>query len=88
MQLAVKAGSVVAIAHDDRLPSPVWLTRQFQRTEKCLKVDGLTMTIFQHRALSDESLTLGSNTDDPAVKRAKAYIVFVSGYIARASAMK
>jgi beta-galactosidase len=88
MQLAVKAGSVVAIAHDDRLPSPEWLTRQFQRTEKCLKVDGLTMTIFQHRALSDESLTLGSNTDDPAVKRAKAYIVFVGGYVARASAMK
>jgi beta-galactosidase len=87
MQLAVKGGSVVAIAHDDRLPSPEWLTRQFQRTDKSLTVGGQTMTIFQHHAASDESLTLGSNTDDPSVKKANSYIVFVSGLTARASAM-
>ena len=88
MQLAVKGGTLVAVAHDDRVPSPEWLTRQFQRTEKALKVDGQAMTIFQHHAASDESITLGSNTDDPLVKKATAYIVFASGFAARASAMK
>lgn len=87
MQIAVKSGSIVAVAHDDRLSLPEWLTRQFQRTNKVLKVDGQTMTIFEHRTASDESLTLGSNTDDPAVKKATSYIVFVSGLAARASAM-
>jgi beta-galactosidase len=86
MQLAVKGGSIVTIAHDDRLPSPEWLTRQFQRTEKSLSVNGQSMTIFQHRAASDESLTLGSNTDDPAAKKANSYIVFVCGLVAHASA--
>jgi beta-galactosidase len=86
MQLAVKGGSLVAVAHDDRLPAPEWLTRQFQRTEKRLKVDGQAMTIFQHRAPADESLTLGSNTDIPAAGKANSYIVFVSGLVARVSA--
>jgi len=84
MQLAVKGGSLVAIAHDDRLPLPEWLTRLFQRTEKSLKVDGQTMTIFQHRAPANESLTLGSNTDNPAAGKANSYIVFVSGQVAGA----
>jgi len=88
MQLAVKSGTLVVVAHDDHVPSPDWLTRQFQRTEKSLKVDGQAMTIFQHRATSDESLTLGSNTDDPSVKKATAYIVFASGFTAQTSAMK
>ena len=86
MQLAVKGGCVVAIAHDDRLPTPEWLTRLFQRTDKSLKVNGQTMTIYQHHAASDESLTLGSNTDDPSVKKANSYIVFVCGLSSRASA--
>ena len=84
MQLAVKGGSLVAIAHDDRLPLPEWLTRQFQRTEKRLKVDGQAMTIFQHPATADESLTLGSNTDNPTSGKANSYIVFVRGQAAGA----
>jgi len=86
MQLAVKGGSVVAVAHDDRAPLPGWLTKQFKRTDKTLKVDGQTMTLFQHNVLADESLTLGSNTDDPTVKKATSYIVFVTGLISSASA--
>ena len=86
MQLAVKGGCLVAIAHDDRLPAPRWLTRQFQRTDQRLKVDGQAMTIFQHRAAADESLTLGSNTDNPLVGKANFYVVFVSGQVARVSA--
>jgi len=82
MQVAVKGGCIVAVAHDNRLPAPAWLERQFQHTEMRLKVDGQTMTVFQHRALSDESLTLGSNTEDPGIKNATAYIVFVNGLAA------
>jgi beta-galactosidase len=63
MEIAVKAGSVVSIAHDDRLPRPSWLTGQFQATGMSLTVDGKPMKIFQHRAAKDESLTLGSNVD-------------------------
>jgi hypothetical protein len=85
--LAVKAGSIVTVAHDDRAPTPEWLVRLFQHTDKSLKVDGQAMTVYQHRSMSDESLTLGANSADPTVKKANAYIVFVSGLTARASAM-
>jgi beta-galactosidase len=78
MQIAVKGGTVVSVAHDDRLPPPAWLAQKFKRTTATLKVNGQTMTIYQHRAKADESLTLGSNTDDPSVKTAVAYVVFVS----------
>jgi beta-galactosidase len=86
MQIAVKGGSIIDVAHDDRVPVPEWLTRQFKRTEKSLNVGGQNMTFFQRRVVTDESLTLGSNTDDPMVKKATAYIVFVSGLVASASA--
>jgi beta-galactosidase len=78
MQLAVKGGTVVSVAHDDRLPLPTWLEQKFRRTGMTLKVNGHAMTIYQHRAKTDESLTLGSNTDDPSVTTALAYVVFVS----------
>jgi beta-galactosidase len=77
MQIAVPAAALVTVAHDDRLPPPAWLTREFLRTDKHLQVDGQAMTLFQHRAPADESLTLGSNADDPAASPAHSYIVFV-----------
>lgn len=84
MQIAVKGGSVIAIAHDDRVSLPEWLTRQFRRTDKTLKVAGHPMTIFQHQATSEESLTLGSNTDDSNAKKVNSYIVFVSNLVTSA----
>lgn len=86
MQLAVKGGTTVIVAHDDRLASPEWLSRLFQRTDKHITLAGQSMSMFQHRVPADESLTLGSNTDDPGVKKAKSYVVFVSGFAAGASA--
>jgi beta-galactosidase len=77
MQIEVAAGIVVSVAHDDRLPRPSWLTRQFQATDLRLAVNGLPMTVFQHRVTHEESLTLGSNTDDPSVKTALMYIVLL-----------
>jgi beta-galactosidase len=87
MQLAVRGGTIVSVAHDDRLPLPAWLAQKFKRTEMTLKVNGQKMTIYQHRAKTDESLTLGSNTDDPSVKTAVAYVVFVSRLPLSAEAM-
>jgi beta-galactosidase len=87
MQVAVKGGVVVSVAHADRVPPPAWLTQKFKRTGSSFKVNGQTMTIYQHRAKSDESLTLGSNTDDPSVKTAVAYVVLVSKLPAPPQAM-
>ena len=78
MQVAVKGGSVISIAHDDRIALPAWMAQKFKPTGLTLMVDGQKMKVYQHRTQSDESLTLGSNTDDPSVKKANAYIVFVN----------
>src|SRR5262249_1102223 len=39
MEVTVKRGAVVAIAHDDRLPRPAWLARQFSATTLTLSVN-------------------------------------------------
>jgi hypothetical protein len=64
MELAVPAGAVVSIAHDNRLAVPTWLSKQFQPTNETLTVGGKPMAIFQHRATAAESLTLGDNAWD------------------------
>jgi beta-galactosidase len=63
MEIGVKAGSVVWVVHDDRLPRPIWLTGQFMHTDLSLTVAGQRMTIFERKVQRDESLTLGSNYD-------------------------
>jgi beta-galactosidase len=77
MELSVVAGATVSVAHDDRLPRPAWLTRQFQPTALKLTVAGQPMTVFTRRVARDESLTLGANTETQA-STANMYIVFVS----------
>ena len=83
MQLALPAGAVVSIAHDDRLARPAWLTRQFTPTRSQLKLSGRVMTIFRHQSVKEESLTLGSNTDQPDAAAANMYLVFVQAAPAR-----
>jgi len=77
IEIAVKANSVVSVAHDDRLPRPIWLTEQFEPTGLTLTVGGHPMKIFQLRAERDTSVTLGSNTEVPGVKDCNMYVVFV-----------
>jgi beta-galactosidase len=79
MQVTVGRGTLVAVAHDDRLPRPAWLARQFTATDLSLRVNGQTMKIFQHRALIDESLTLGVNAENAKLKSCNMYVVFVNG---------
>ena len=69
MQIAVKGGSEVMVAHQADIPVPAWLEQKFKPTEMSLTVNGQEMRIYKHQAQSDESLTLGSNTDDPSVKK-------------------
>jgi len=74
MELAVKAGTTVWIAHDDRLPRPTWLTGQFQQVgTTTITVDGKRMHLFVHSAARDESLTLGSNGETDG----NMYVAFV-----------
>jgi beta-galactosidase len=77
MELAVGAGHVVSVAHDDRLARPAWLTRQFAATAARITVNGQPMTLFHRPIDRDESLTLGANVESGAVPSANMYIVFV-----------
>jgi beta-galactosidase len=77
MQISVEAGSIVYVAHDERLPQPDWLQRQFKPSALLLAVNGQPMKIFERRVHADESLTLGSNTEDRRLDSCNMYIVFV-----------
>jgi beta-galactosidase len=78
MQVAVKGGMVITVAHDDRLPRPAWLTRQFSPTDLTITIAGRSMKIFQHRTKTEESLTLGSNAENAKLKSCNMYVVFVN----------
>ena len=79
IELTVNAGTAVAIAHDDRLPRPPWLTKTFQATAAKLVVLGQPMTVFTRRVTAETGLTLGPNTEDSSAKAANMYLVFVNG---------
>ena len=78
MEISVPAQSVVFIAHDDRLDRPEWLTKQFQPTETSVTIDGKPMKVFEHHAAKDESLTLGTNTENEKAGPCNMYLVFVN----------
>lgn len=85
MEMAVASGAMVFLAHDDRLPRPGWLVRQFRPTDLRLTVEGYSMSVFKYQVGADESLTLGANTDGGATKSGHMYLVFVTaprmGYV-------
>ncbi len=77
LNFAMKAGGVVYVAHDSRLPVPAWLRQQFQPTNLSLAVNGQPMKIFLRQVQSGESLTLGSNTENRQLKSCNMYVVFL-----------
>jgi beta-galactosidase len=83
MEIAVSSGSTVTIAHDDRLPRPAWLTKQFKPTGAKIIVGGQSLSLFAHLTKKDASFTLGANTEDTRIKEAAMYIVFVNGSAAK-----
>jgi beta-galactosidase len=76
MELGVKGPAVVYVAHDDRLPRPAWLTKQFKPGATKLTVAKHSMTLFQRRVEGEESLTLGSNSEE--AHDGNMYIVIVA----------
>jgi len=83
MEIAVNSGSTVTIAHDDRLPRPAWLTKQFKPTGAKILVVAQSLSLFAHPTKKDASFTLGANTEDTRIKEAAMYIVFVNGSAAK-----
>jgi beta-galactosidase len=81
MEVAVKAGSAVFVAHDARLSVPEWLLRRFRPMPVTITVNGHSMKLFLHDSIKDESLTLGTNTEDAnAPADSVMYLVFVNGH--------
>ncbi len=78
MELAAGVDGVIYVAHDERLPHPDWLQRQFESTELHLTVNGQSMKVFEHRVRNGESLTLGSNNEDRRLKSSNMYVVFIN----------
>ncbi len=77
MEISVPAGTVVFVAHDDRLPRPAWLRNLFEPTGRRILVNGRANTVFRRHIENDESLTLGPNVEKAGVKAADMYVVFV-----------
>ena len=77
MEIAVKAGSIISVAYDDRLPLPNWLTSQFKPTDLSLSIDGQTDESVPAPRDNEESLTLGSNAEKTDIKACNMFIVFV-----------
>jgi beta-galactosidase len=77
MQTTIVGGSTIYIAHDERLAIPAWLTRQYDPTEIRIHLNGVPMKVFSRKWDHDQSLTLGSNTEDASAKSGNMFVVFV-----------
>ena len=77
VEMSLSAGTTVTIAHDPRVPPPGWLTMQFRTVKGAISVNGHPMQLYTRVIDSDQSLTLGSNTD-AAAREANMYLVFVT----------
>ena len=78
IELQVKGGSRVYVAHDARLPVPKWIEARFKPTDIRLNLAGQPMRVFERVAERDESLTLSSNSEDPKTTH-NMYVIFVAG---------
>jgi beta-galactosidase len=78
MEFAVKPGTVVTVAFDPRLPTPEWLTKQFQPAEGTITVNNAPMKLYQRSMDQGGSLTLGSNSENASGAAANMYVVLVN----------
>ena len=78
MELSVTAGTQITIAHDDRLPRPPWLTKDFAPLAEKLTVNGVAFTLFRRDCATAQSLTFGPNSEQTKAPAAAMYLVFVN----------
>ena len=78
MELAVASDCVVWIAHDNRLPRPGWLKKQFEPAQQTITVAGQKLDLYRHPAKAGESMTLGANTETTSITEGNMYLVFVN----------
>jgi beta-galactosidase len=78
MQLAAKPASTVCIAYDEALPAPEWLRSQFKPTDRRLTINGRPMKLYTRQISGEESLTFGSNSEDPRMRDCNMYVVFIN----------
>jgi len=78
MELAVKAGTQVTVAHDARLPVPPWLTKDYQPLGQTITVNRIPLTLYARQFPTAASITLGPNTEQTSAKEGAMYLVFIS----------
>lgn len=78
MELSVKAGTRVVIAHDDRLARPPWLTKDYGPLAEKISVKGATLSLFAREFPTAASVTLGPNTEQSGLTDAAMYVVFIA----------
>jgi hypothetical protein len=69
--------AILQSAHDDRLPRPAWLVKDYYPTHGRLVVLGRNMMLFAREVPAEAGLTLGPNSDPGTHEDANMYIVFV-----------
>ena len=79
MELTVNAETTVTVAHDDALPRPPWLLKDYQQTATKLTLNGRPLTLFTRTVSAEAGLTFGPNTEDSSIREAAMYLVFVNG---------
>jgi beta-galactosidase len=77
MELAVKAGTQVTIAHDARLPVPPWLTKDYQPLQRSITVNRVPLALYTRQFATAASITLGPNTEQTSAKEGAMYLVFI-----------
>lgn len=65
------------IAYDDRLPTPKWLSADFQKTDEHLTIGKARLTLYKRPVPKDASVTLGGNTDAQSPPANTMYAAFV-----------
>ncbi|MBL9205707.1 MAG: DUF4982 domain-containing protein [Opitutaceae bacterium] len=78
MELTVLGGTRITLAHDDRLPRPPWLLKDYTPTSQTLMVAGRSMTLFTRTLAQETGVTFGPNTEDATRTEGNMYLVFVS----------
>lgn len=76
-QLQFIAGSDmdIYVGHDDRVPRPEFLVKDYKDTGDDINLGGVVMSLFKRTAKAGESIIMAGNTDGQAPKECRMYFV-------------